>query len=138
MSGSRSHSSHEGHGSHGSHAGHEGHDSVDHEMSDVNFTKAVWIIPASMAVLAVYAVVCYFYTASVLTHEMIGKQTLGGEVVSQKFTAFETQQAATMHRYQMSKTNKGAIQIPIERAMQMMTQEAGHTGGADTTPVEPK
>jgi hypothetical protein len=126
------------HSSHGSDSSHASHGGAEHEMSDVNFTLAVWIIPASMVVLAVYAVVCYFYTSSVLSREMIGKETRGAEIVDQKFTAYQAQEDASMHRYQMNKTNKGMVQIPIEKAMQMMVQEAGHTTGANATPAESK
>ncbi len=120
------HASHSSHGSHGhSQAG------VGYELSDASFKKAVWIIPLSLVILAVFSLICYFYTSSGLTREMTLKQTSGAEVDNKKLEAFETKEDQSMHQYQLSKTNKGMAQIPIERAMEMMVKDNGSsTGGA--------
>jgi hypothetical protein len=131
-------SGHTSHTSHTSSDAHAAHAHGAHEMSDATFNVAVWIIPGSMLIVAFFALVCYFYTASALTHEMTWKEAHGAEIDAQTLTAFEAKEGASMHRYQMNKTNKGMVQIPIEQAMALMVKDAGVKEAGSSTATSAK
>ena len=107
-----------GHSSHG--GGHE---------PDLGFNQVMLIIPFSMLLLVGYVVVCWFSGSASLSREMARKQAFGAVMLHKPLEAFRAHEDSSLHQYAVEK-DKGTVQIPIDRAMEMMAHEAAQPAEA--------
>src|SRR6266849_10240420 len=93
-----------------------------YETQDFSFNRAIWIIPVSMVSLVIYVGICWFGATAALTHEMARKQAQGAEPMMKPLHQFRAHEDSGMHSYRWKDKDKGMVQIPIERAMEILSK----------------
>lgn len=97
---------------------------------DVNPRAALWVIPLSAFLLVAYVVTGWFWGTASLSREMAIKQAGGAEPMREGFKAFGAQEDEILSQYKWKDKEKGLVQIPVERAMDLVAQEAAHSAEA--------
>jgi hypothetical protein len=105
-----------------------------HETQDFTFTIGIWAVPASMALLAAYVLVVWFWSTASLSGEMSRKEMLGAVPGSEPLRIFRAQEDSVLNGFGYKNQEAGVVRIPIHQAMDLILLEAGR----DTAAKHPK
>lgn len=103
-----------------------------HEMSDFSWTTVLWLIPLSVITLLVFFYVCVSWFMGAKDNEIAQKQ---GAFVPTELQAQHAHEDEILTSYKILDKDKGRIQIPVARAMELIAQEHQGKGGKDWTPI---
>ncbi len=103
-------------------SGHDTH-GIGHEMQDLDFTSAVWVIPFSLAILVAFLFVAVLWSTSAASNEMLRKEVTGLEQGLEAVEALRTKDDALLGSY--GDGVDGKARIPIRRAMEILAWTDG-------------
>ncbi len=103
-----------------------------HETQDFTFNRVIWMIPVAMLLLLIFVFIVWSAATASLTHEMRAKQTEGADSLAEVYHAFRAQEDSMLDNYAWKDKANGIVQIPIQRAMEIMAQRAAQAH--DSTP----
>ncbi|GEM_PF-665795 len=105
---------------------------MGHEMSDFSWTTVLWILPISVVILVGFTLVCMFWFRGFKDSEMAAK---AAEFPTTQLNELRAKENEALSQYKMLDPSKGRIQIPIDRAMELVVQEHQNTPGREWKPI---
>lgn len=116
------------HGSASSHhAPNEGHD-----LTDFNWTLVLWTLPLGVLILVGFTLVCLFFYRGYLEDETRIKESL---FPTTELTSLSLADSQVLTQFKLLDTDKGRLQIPIEKAMEKLVDENRNSSGRAWTPI---
>ena len=103
-----------------------------HEMSDFSWTTVLWLIPISVIILVTFFWVCIAWFKGAKDSELKQKQA---EYVTTELNELHAKESEILGSYKWLDKDKGRVQIPIARAMELMAQEHQNVPGKAWTPI---
>jgi hypothetical protein len=103
-----------------------------HEMSDFSWTTVLWLIPVSVIILVVFFAVCILWFKGAKDRELIEKQAA---FTTTQLNQLRAQEGETLNQYKWLDKEKGRVQIPVARAMELIAQENQNSKGAAYRPI---
>ncbi|MDQ3002585.1 MAG: hypothetical protein M3Y08_15150 [Fibrobacterota bacterium] len=103
-----------------------------HEMSDFSWTTVLWLLPLSVILLVTFFAVCILWFKGAASKELIEKQA---EFTTSQLNELRVKEGETLNQYKWLDKDKGRVQIPISRAMELMAKENQNSKGRDWTPI---
>ena len=103
-----------------------------HEMSDFSWTTVLWLIPISVIILLTFFYVGISWFKGAKDTELASKQ---GEFQTPELNALHAKESEQLGSYKWLDKDKGRVQIPIARAMELIAQENLNKTGKAWTPI---
>jgi hypothetical protein len=107
-------------------------DNGGHEMSDFSWTTVLWLIPLSVITLLVFFYVCIEWFKGAKDNEISQKQS---EFVPSELYLLHAKESEILSSYKWLDKEKGRVQIPINRAMELVAQEHQGKPGKEWKPI---
>ena len=99
-----------------------GHGHGGHETQDFSFKNMLWVIPASIVILIIYTLVCLFGYKGASSSELIEKHSI---VLNEQVKALHASEAEILHNYKWINKSADSVQVPIEKAMDLVVKDYG-------------
>jgi hypothetical protein len=103
-----------------------------HEMSDFSWTTVLWLIPISVITLLVFFYICVSWFLGAKDNEIAHKQAA---FVPTELQAQHAHEDEILNSYKVLDKDKGRIQIPVARAMELIAQEHQGKPGKEWVPI---
>jgi hypothetical protein len=103
-----------------------------HEMSDFSWTTVLWLLPISVFILLVFFAVCISWFKGAKDHEIDEKQAM---LQTTELNQLHAQENEVLSSYKWVDKEKGRVQIPIDRAMELIAKEHENASGREWKPI---
>lgn len=103
-----------------------------HEMSDFSWTTVLWLIPISAIVLVTFFAICIAWFKGAKDRELAEKQ---GMFQTTELNLLHAKESEVLGSYKWVDKDKGRVQIPIARAMELIAQEHQNSAGREWKPI---
>lgn len=103
-----------------------------HEMSDFSWTTVLWLIPLAVVLLIVFVLVSVAWFKGAKDRVLDEKRA---QFETTELNLLRAKENETLTQYKYLDKDKGRVQIPIARAMEMIAQEQANSTGKDWKPI---
>ena len=104
---------------------------MGHEMSDFSWTTVMWLIPISVVILVGFTLVCLYWFRGFKDAEIAA----GSNFPTSELNILRAKENEILSQYKGRDKDKGRIQIPIARAMELVVEEHRNVPGRDWKPI---
>lgn len=108
------------------------HEGGGHELSDFTWTTVMWLVPISVVALIAYVLVCLYWFRGAKDAELAEKQA---QIDLSQLQILHAKENEVLTSYKWLDKDKGRVQIPIERAMELVVKEHENVAGAPWRPI---
>jgi hypothetical protein len=103
-----------------------------HEMSDFSWTTVLWLLPISVFIMLVFFAVCISWFKGAKDREIDEKQSM---LQTTQLNELHAQENEVLSSYKWVDKEKGRVQIPIDRAMELVAKEHENASGREWKPI---
>ncbi len=103
-----------------------------HETSDFNWNGVIWSLPIAVVILISFFALCIAWFKGAKDSEIAEKQA---EYQTTELNELHAKEAEVLSSYKWVDKDKGRVQIPIDRAMELVAQEHMNTSGREWKPI---
>jgi hypothetical protein len=107
-------------------------ENMGHEMSDFTWTTVMWLVPISVVTLIAFVLVSLYWFRGAKDSELSDKQA---QVDLSQLSLLRAKENEVLTSYKWIDKEKGRVQIPIERAMELVVKEHENIPGAPYRPI---
>src|SRR5262245_9691582 len=104
-------------------------ENMGHEMSDFSWTTVLWLLPLSVITLIAFTFVSIYWFKRATDRELAETQQAAGYL--QQLQLLHAHENQELSQYKWLDQSAGKVQIPIERAMELVVKEKEGQGGRE-------